>query len=71
MSAAFTERSLPAGRKSEEVLMVRIEEHKQKIAEVEQQICASKSWKRRRDLIKYKRRLVKELETAERFLKAV
>ena len=51
--------------------MVRIEEHKQKIAEVERQICASKSWKRRKDLIKYKRRLVKELETAERFLKAV
>ena len=51
--------------------MVQIAEHKQKIAEVERQIYVSKSWKRRKDLIKYKRRLIKELETAERFLKAV
>lgn len=51
--------------------MVQIAEHKKKIAEVERQIYTSKSWKRRKDLIKYKRRLIKELETAERFLKAV
>ena len=51
--------------------MIQIAEHKRKIEEVEQQICNAKSWKRRRDLIKYKRRLLNELETAERFLKAV
>lgn len=51
--------------------MVRIAEQEKKIAEIETQICNSKSWKRRKDLIKYKRRLEKELEEARRFLKAV
>lgn len=50
--------------------MIQIAEHKRKIAEVERQIYESKSWKRRKDLIKYKRRLVRELETAERFMRA-
>lgn len=48
--------------------MVRIQEQIKKINEVEEQICNSKSWKRRKDLIKYKRRLEKELEEARRFL---
>lgn len=49
--------------------MIRIEEHKRKIEEVEQQICNAKSWKRRKDLIKYKRRLIRDVDEAERFMR--
>lgn len=48
--------------------MVKLEEQKRKIDEIEEQIYNSKSWKRRKDLIKYKRRLIRELEEAKRFL---
>ena len=49
--------------------MIQIAEHKRKIEEVERQIYESKSWKRRKDLIKYKRRLIREVEEAERFMR--
>ena len=48
--------------------MVRLEEQKKKIDEIEEQIYNSKSWKRRKDLIKYKRRLIRELAEAKRFM---
>ena len=51
--------------------MVRIDEHLRKIEEVQRLINSGgpgMSWKRRRDLFKYRKRLVNELNQASRFL---
>lgn len=51
--------------------MVRIEQQVALIESVQRQIEAAeraRSWKRRDDLKKYKRKLVKELEAAEQLL---
>lgn len=45
--------------------MTAIEIHKAKISETDRQISKTNSWKRRNDLIKYKRRLMKELRFYE------
>ena len=48
--------------------MVRLDEQRKLIEDVEAKIHASKSYKERNDLRKYKNRLIKELKEAEEFL---
>lgn len=48
--------------------MVKLQEHREKIADVERQIGESKSWKRRNDLRKYREKLLRQLAEAEKFL---